>query len=537
MPYNSDPRVLTLAEILDPITGSAELRAVAVSKYFEVASRQYNALEHFTSVVDRNSMSGGGIRSIIAKKNDLSKGGGQVVHFGTISVPAGPGVQGDSELTGNTSKSNFGSYPCVVDWVRDGVEWTKDDVAHIAAGGTLEQVTVDLLSEKMGITKQNQQLKRFIDGALTINGKLGTDQVEGVNIYRPNNRTSVDALTTDDDLGLEVLSAAKARLSTMGGRPLMRNTSKSGSPVNGYLLFTTTTGMLPIRNDTYFQGMIAQGDTRGDENGNFSGALLNWQGQSLYELQVTDQDWDDYIGNPMVAKAIVSVAVEPLASAENLKLIVNPLNTKNQYFQWFGGKSFRYNRIEPLILDDRTYYIWAINPDGSRVFASYAAAANNGNQITLTAILSPAVGSSGLDSLTVGQLNLGTGATVSSNIITPVTTVGSLATLPTTGTSGAWVYSNKIQAGAVIIQANARGVPYSRSFVFASMAGCVATGSIDMSPIQQVRDFGFIQGRGFEMIYGTCVTKNAKKQTNGYLLIEHAIQHEGFPVPSFQTAA
>jgi hypothetical protein len=370
--------------------------------------------------------------------------------------------------------------------------------------------------------------------ALAALASAGTMGVDAGNVYRPNNKLSRDSLLPEDDLSLEAVSACRARLGTLGAKPLMRNKSKNGSPVNGYMLFTTAMGMLPIRDDSGFQTAISHADDRGSGNALFTGELLDWQGNSFYEQQVVDQDWDDYKGNPLIAKAVVSVEVEPLASGENNKLIVNAANTKSLYFQWFGGKAFKYNRIEDLVIDTSTYYFWAINPDGSRVFGSYAASGNNGNQITITNILSPAVATTTTDATTVGNLNLGSGASVTSNVITLGTTGLSL---PATGTNGAWVYSNKIQAGAVIIQANANGVPYSRSFMFGTMAGAFATGSVEMSPIQQVRDFGFVQGRGFEMIYGTTVCKNAEKKINGYLLIEHAIEHEGYPVPSYELAA
>jgi hypothetical protein len=157
----------------------------------------------------------------------------------------------------------------------------------------------------------------------------------------------------------------------------------------------------------------------------------------------------------------------------------------------------------------------------------YAASGNNGNQITLSAILSPTVTDS-IAATTVGELVLGSGASVTSNVIT----LGAGTTLPTEGPNGAWVYSNKIQANAVLVQANAKGVTYSRSFMLGTMAACFATGKVDMSPIEQVRDYGFVKGRGFEMIYGTSVVKNAAKKVNGYLLIEHAVEHEGYPCPT-----
>ena len=84
----------------------------------------------------------------------------------------------------------------------------------------------------------------------------------------------------------------------------------------------------------------------------------------------------------------------------------------------------------------------------------------------------------------------------------------------------------------MIIQANAQGVPYARSFVFGAMAACFADGRIAMNQVEQVRDFNFTIGKGFEMIFGTGVVKNTLQKPMGYIIVEHAIEHEGYAVPS-----
>lgn len=111
-------------------------------------------------------------------------------------------------------------------------------------------------------------------------------------------------------------------------------------------------------------------------------------------------------------------------------------------------------------------------------------------------------------------------------IITPV---GTGITVPTTG----WQYTDRVDAGAVIIQANANGVQIGRSFGLGAMSACFAYGRIEMSPIEQTFDFGFEIGKGYEMIFGTGVTTNPYGKAVGYMLIEHAIEHEGFATPSY----
>lgn len=509
--YNANAFVQSIS---DAIAMDPELRQKLVSRYLETTSLQHNALERFTSEIDPKMKVGKGVRSVFAKKTDLAAGGGSQVAFNVIGTPGGPGVSGDTELTGNTSTPRMGTYPVTVDWVRDGFELTRDQIEFLAAGRSLVATTLDLLSEKMGILKQNHMFARLIKGATSFN------------TYRPNNRASIDTLIATDTLSLDVVNNAKPRLRRIGARPLSRSMdSETGSPVDGFLLFASDTAMLPIRNDSSFQTAIATGAERGEGNANFTGELMKWQGQSFYELPVTDQDWDDFKGGPLVGRAVLSTAIQGSDAAPILK--ASATNTSSRYFQWFDGYKFPFNRQETLAgfpaTDATTRYCWIINPDGSLGFASYVGSANNGNQIALTAILSPSA-AAGIRQATVGQLKTQAAA---SGLWT-----GGISTLPVSGANGAWVYTDSFVADAVIIQANAQGVPYARSFVFGAMSACFANGRIAMNQIEQTRDFGFTVGKGFEMIFGTCVTKNTLAKPAGYLLVEHSIEHEGYAVPS-----
>jgi hypothetical protein len=514
MSYNSDPNVQTLSEVLamDP-----KLRPEAISRHFEMQSGQYNALKLFTSVVDPKTQNGGP-RSIFVEKTDLSAGGAQLVNFNVIGPPGGPGAAGDQELTGRTSKSRMATYPVAVDWVRDAVELTQDEIYHLGPGANLERVTGQMLAEKMGGVKQNHGLKRLMVSA---NG----------NIYRPNNRATTNELRATDTLSLDVREEACARLGTMGAKPLKRSTAKSGCPIDQYLTLACSDALLPIKNDSTFQTAISHADVKGLENALFTGELLSWQGNPFFGLPVTDIDWDDYAGGPQVAKAVVGVEAKP-TTVGGPKLIVNAGNLLSRYFQWFEGYQFRFSRLEePADLSGNEYYGWAINPDGSRVFFAYAGN-HNGNQITITKILAPAQTGTTIDQATVGQLNVGADAAYVGGTTGPFTVGGSGVTVPTEGPIGDWVYSDTIAPGAVILGANARGVTFTRSFQLGSMAACFAHGKIKMQAIKQDRDFDFVVARGMAMIFGTGVTTNTLKKPRNYILIEHAYEVTGYPVPS-----
>jgi len=514
MAYNAEPNAQDAVALL---AASPNSRQDMITAYFHKASAQHNALMGFTSTFDPNSQNGG-VTSIFAEKTDLSAGGKSRVHFNTIGLPAGPGAVGAGVLTGNESRSSINTYSATVDWVRDATVLTEDEIQMIEAGRNLKGTLMTLLAKKMGLTKQNHMLQRLKSSAVA------------ANTYRVGNRSSTAALTADDTLSLDVSNTCRSLLNTLGATPLRKNTAKSGCPISKFMLFAGDNAMLPIRNDSVFNTSVANADTRGSGNANFTGEILDWQGNPFYEFPITDMAWDDYKGGPLLAKAKVTLAapVGPASSGAGLNLTVNAANTKSRYFQWFDGHPFQFSRQEALPnLSGTDYYAWACNPDGSRVFFSYAGlnAVVGGNVLTVKAILSPAATGS-IDSATVGQLNA-TGATLSG------TTFGGTGStnLQVAGANGTWVYSNTIATGAVIIQCNSQGVVYGRSFMLASMAACFAHGKVKMAEIEQNFDYDFVMGKGYQMIFGTGVCLDPLGVPNGYILIEHAMTLTGYPCP------
>lgn len=533
MPFNTEPNVRTLSEIL---AMAPNARQDAITAYFHKASAQHNPLNRFTSAFDPNSKNGGQ-SSVFCEKTELGAGGKQRVHFNTIGLPAGPGAINGTVLTGNESKSSQNTYSVAVDWVRDAISLTEDDIQMIEAGRNLEATLMNLLSAKMGIVKFNRVLMALVDYAYDLSSTPAnwTNGTHRGNVYRVGNRASVHALTSDDTLSLESTNIARAMLNTLGANPLKKDMSKSGCPINKYLCFGSDTAFLPIRNDSLFS-TAANADVRGEGNANFTGELLDWQGNAFYELPVTDMAWDDYKGGPLVAKAKVTVEAKPTTSPP--KLIVSATNTKSLYFQFFDGfdRSNRITRLDTApTLTAVEYYAWACNPDGSRVFFAYNGG-HNGNQITITKILCPAVTGTTVDQTTVGALVAGSTAAFASGTTGVWTPGGTGANLPTTGVNGAWVYTDTIAPGAVIVQANSSGVTYTRSFMLASMAGMLAHGRVKMARIEQNFDYDFVMGSGFQMIFGTGIPLDPLGTPNGYVLIEHAYELVGYACPSKETA-
>lgn len=516
MSYTNTINAQTLAEAvaMDPA-----VKAQLWSRYLEVGSRAHDVFSMFESEQPRIPIANVGKTGIFCRRRDLKAQGGDKVHFTVISAPGGPGVMGEAQLAGNESKSKFKTYSVIVDWHRDAVAFTKKQIAFMAAGGTLQETTAELLKLKMGLWKQNDMMM-----ALIRNGNGNT--------YRPNGKTSRDALGPNDTLSLSMAVAGKARLNTLGGKPISHQLGTNGDHINGFLTFASEFAFLNIRNDSSYANALQQADDRGKTNSLFTGKLVNWQGQSFFEHIVTDQDWDDYIGSPIQPKAVAAVAFNADSAGSACVLKASATNTTNRYFQFFPGYAYKFYEDETPATDSDTYYVWAVNPDGSVAFLSYVGSDNDGNKITLTGILTPdsGGGTSTKGSSTLGNLTCGSGGSV--NGTSRVITAGTGANL-----NADFTFVDKVVAGAVLIPANANGVPVANGFIFGAHAACRAYGTIEMNGIEQETDYSFVKGKGFEMVFGQSPTINTNGITNGYLLMEFAIEHEGYPVPSINPDA
>ncbi|MEI6674453.1 MAG: hypothetical protein WCO57_04665 [Verrucomicrobiota bacterium] len=522
----------TVAQILaENGTVSSKLKGELFSRALEVTSGRKNVFNQMTSAVNPQTAVGGGVRSIFASKTDLKAGGADTVNFNIIGPPAGPGAQGAGVLVGHTSRSRMGTYPVRVGWKRDAVTFTKDQIEMLSAGRSLVETQITLLGEKMGMLKENEMKMRLIKTAQ----KAGSR-----NIYRPGNAATTNGLKATDTLSLAIANNVKARMNVTGAKPIAHRLGNNGTPLNGFLIFASDQAMLPIVNDDGFQAAQAMAGVRGDANALFTGDMTKWGGMEWFTQPGCDEAWDDYIGNPMTPKARIAKDVTEGtsqfdgASLEAAGILkghsTNPVGAR--FFQFFNGYDYLFTEDQTAAPDSTEYYAWAINPNGTVCFLSYTGTGNVGTTITVKDVLSTAAANGTLGATTVGRLCYGTGGSVGVATTTRIITTGAAdVTVPASG--GDWVYVDRVDAGAILLQATRDGVQIGRSFGFGAMAACFAYGRIEKASIEQVFDYGFEIGRGFEMIFGTGVTTDPYGNPVGYQLIEHAIETEGYPTPSY----
>lgn len=479
--YNTDPNVFTLeaAANADP-----DVKGRIWSRMLEVGS---NTKDDFTRLEGAPES-----KLPFWKKQDLKAASGDKVTFSTIGDAAGPGARGEQELTGRTSLPRLGTYSCQVDFFRDAVELTKKQMKFLAGGRSIEAAVLRMLAEKMG-------RKRMYDMMHAL--KRTTDAT----VLRPGGRATRDAVRHDDTLTPSFLVEAKARLQGRGGRPIETRKMKAGAPIYRYLAFIGQDAMQDIRNSQSYQSAMLQAAERSAEkNPLFSGALPDWQGMLFWEHTVVDPDTNDAIGSPIAPKAVLGEAV----TAANTTFVVkggDGSSTLCEYFRDFPGFDYRFTEDQSATPDAGSYYFWIVNTSGGDAgkagFYRYTGSANTGNTISaVTARLRAAA--SGIAVTTLGQVDW------------------DAATMTDAHPAGSW-----------IIPANQWGVPIAENFLFGAGAAMRAYGSVAAEPIKERRDYGFVQGMGYEGIWGQRACLDTQGVPRNYVVLQSAYTHPGISVP------
>lgn len=543
--YNSDALVKALSDIVG--TDDVHAKRIVWARSLGVGARAFNDFAAFEAPEVPMGKQMSAPAGIFCVKDDLRASGGDEVKFTVISDIAGPGVNGETELTGNTSTPQFRTWQCRVEWYRDAVEYTKKSVRHIAAGQDLWPISKMLLQKKLGRKQQHDMMMFLRTPARDIeagSGPPATRYAYGYygNALRPNYRQTRDGLYQTDTIDPSFVVLAKNKATELGAQPIRKKINAYGTNVFGYLFFGSSTAMTDIRNDSGYQNAIENAGGRGDDNPIFSGRLVQWQGVYWFEHHIVNPDWDDAIGSPLLPRFKVGVAIGAHDATAAVK--ASSTNTTSQYAGWFPGGESTWDYIShwypdvTSVSDTNDYYAWGINPsDGSVAFFKYngsdvggkgvSGIDANGNYFAGVVFLDPDNGNQGDDQ--VGNLDATGDTGWGSNSGTYQRGVGGTGS---GNTSGAYTYAADLEVGAICFPANANGAIIGHSFLFGANAAVRAYGSVQVNPIQQDRDYGFIQGHGFESVYGQAPCMRTDSVTNGYILCEHAVLPEGFDVPA-----
>lgn len=468
-------------------------------------------------------------------RNDLQgTNAGDEVVFTVMSQPRGPGARGEGQLTGNTAVVNWATYGCKVDYWRDAFEWTKKQAKFMAAGGSMKSAVMNAIKAKLGRKRMNDM-------------KMALKLLGSGNTIYPNGKKTRASLTGLDTMTTTLLTTAKPQWQRLGGMPFKIGYNKRRSPVYSCMAYIPNDAMTGIRLSPAYENALLHAAGGNDNNPLFDGRLLDWQGIGLFEHIQVDAEYD-VIGDPLAPRATISVGFGvdmALGAGEHddgvLQLISDASDLKTRFFEFFDGYAYEFWEGQAAhaswssfytAIGAASYYAWVLNTDGSVGFIEYLGSGNNGNRITVTKILNP---DNTNDASTLGDDTVGnfvaTGDTWGLN------TAGSAYARSPGGTGASsncspdFNWSSEFDAGATIIPCNANGaVDFCSLFMGQSTAVRAYVG--DDQLITQERDFGFVQGGGYETIFGQTPCIRTDRKTHGYALLRHAGQHIGLEVPS-----
>ena len=477
-------------------------------------------------------------KPFIVRKDIATAHAGDEVKFTVMSQPRGPGARGEQPLRGNESSVDFKTFGCVVDFWRDAFKFTKKQVKFMAGGGGVKSAVLLALREKLGRRRMNDMKM-----ALKLQGVGNT-------IY-PNARKTLASLNALDTLTPSGITNAIPQWRRLGGRSIVV-TSKHGSPVYKPMVYIPDAAIASIKNSSSYEQAALHGGARSNEdNPLFSGKLLDWNGVGLFEHASVDPE-NDQCADPLAPRAMLSTGfgVDDASAACVLKS--HATDTKTPYMAWLGGYAYEWYEGQSTSsattapggvawttfyagITGATYYGWVINPDGSVGFVSWLGTGNNGNQIVLNGILDPG----NYSGHTSGTSLLGTptlGNFVATGDSWGLASSHTYHRLP--GGSGSssncshdFVWTSQFDAGAYIIPCNANGAVDMCSLILGQETAVRAYVGDDLL-VGDKDDYSFVDGGGYETVFGQAPCIRTDGKTSGYSVLRHAGQHPGLEVPT-----
>jgi hypothetical protein len=473
-------------------------------------------------------------KPFIVRKDLTSANAGDEIKFTVMSQPRGPGARGETPLRGRESSVDFKTFGCIVDYWRDAVKFTKKELKFMAAGGGVKAAVLMLLREKLGRRRMNDMKM-----ALKLQGNSNT-------IY-PNGRKTLASLNALDTITPSGITNAIPQWRRLGGRSIITH-SKHGSPVYKPMVYIPDAAIANIKNSTSYEQAALHAAEKSDENALFSGILLDWNGVGLFEHASVDPE-NDQIADPLAPRAVLSTGFGVDSAANACVLKSHATDTLTPFMAWLGGYAYEWyeNQSSSTLttapggvawttwyasITGATYYGWLINPDGSVGFVSWLGSDNNGNKIVLNAILNPdnTNDASGLGVDTLGNF-VATGDAWGLNTAGNAYTRAAGGTGATSNCSPDFTWTAEFDAGAYIIPCNANGAVDMTSLLLGQETAIRAyVGADEM--IGDKDDYSFVNGGGYETIFGQAPCIRTDGKTSGYSVIRHAGQHPGLEVPT-----
>jgi hypothetical protein len=447
-------------------------------------------------------------RSPVWTINDTSKGQGQKMTFTTTSGYYGEGKYGEGLFEGPSDyeTDDISSYNLTVDFVRNAASRSVRADELMGLRDELGSMVPIKLGKWLGRTKK--------------------DQIMGLSVLTLPNENRIyaggrtfDTLGSADVLSWDDVITAGAAMKPLGGMPFRMG--KSGlNAISSQLFIPSETAALSLRLDSSYQTLLSNADNRGAGNVLFKGGYPNIDGHTIAPHNALNHAGKGPVGSFLAPEAFLGVAITGNADAARTITGGGSDNADNSltgagkplWFKYFGGHDYRFVDTGVLDVSAATvgnvagpYYAIIYNTTGTNAgkwgFVKYTTG-NDGNKIVITEFLTGQAG---------GTYRKGT--------------VGSVTWSGTINTE-VW------DSGALIIPANAKGVPIGHTMVLGAGGIVRGYGMWRAKRTQETDNGDFLKRTYITSVFGQSLRKDRKDRVPAVMLLTTALSRPGITLPT-----
>lgn len=450
----------------------------------------------------------GNERAPIWVQKDLSKGDGAKMTFTTTSGYYGEGQYGEGLFEGpdDYEKDDIDSFELKVDYIRNAASRSKRADEIMGLMDELKSMVPVKLGKWLGRVKRDN-----IMGLCTLT--LPQDN----RIYAGGK--TLATLGSADVLSWDDVVITGAAMKPLGGLPA--NVAANGSnPIWSQNFIPSETAALSLRLDPDYKAVLSSGDVRGRGNTLFKGGYPAIDGHTIIPHNALNHAGKGAVGSFLAPEAFLGLAISGTADAARTLSGGGSDNAddsltgtgKPLWFKYFGGHDFQF--VDTGVLDVSAsaigdvagpYYAIIYNTSGANAgkwgFVKYTTG-NDGNSIDITEFLT-------------GQAD----GTYRKGTVGSVTWDAALNT-------EVWA------SGALIIPANAKGVPFGHTIAM-GRAGIVRGYGSERAKRDIEMDNGNFIKRVFIMsIFGQALRRDRKNRVPAVALLTHALNRPGINLPT-----
>jgi hypothetical protein len=446
-------------------------------------------------------MEGGG-SALIHTITDTSKGKGQSISFTTRSGFYDEPHMGEElfETQDDFEEILIDEHDLSVDWIRHATRISERAEEVMGMRGEIESGDNEELGKWLGRLKTEQMFMCLMH------------KVNAENVVYAGGKT-LDTLVSADALAWDEIVALGTQMKTKGGLPAYVGNTVNGNKLFKNLVVATTDALYSLETDTDYKQVLRETINEANAKLLFDGGYANVRGHVVKEYTPIDHDGEGAIGSPLNPLARLGVAITAGTGALTVYgggNATSAAKTKKKYFKYFPGYAYRFTVADVLAPESETRYFLVVNPpnaatDPNKIGMYSYTTGNDGNKIALTGRLGSSAG--GIRVTTLGSVEWNTG-----------------------------VWANKHTdvhpANAIIVPCNAKGVPVGSSLMLGRRAARRGYGKYRNLRTQETKEGGFITDRFITSVFGQGVRKDRQGRVPGVMVLKHAIQYAGLPIPA-----